>query len=73
MPRAKHKKAGKTTRVGSVTGFGTSQHKRELGRPITLEIPERIDASPERIAEVVLQAKPKKDWRYLKDATDDSR
>ena len=29
-------------------------------------MPERIDASPEEIAEVVLQAKPKKTWRYEK-------
>ena len=26
--------------------------------------PERIDASPEEIAEVVLRAKPKKVWRF---------
>ena len=30
-------------------------------------MPEPIDASPERIAEVVLRAKPKDDWRYLKE------
>ena len=27
-------------------------------------MPERIDASPEEIAEVVLRAKPKEVWRY---------
>ena len=26
--------------------------------------PERIDASPEEIAEVVLRAKPKQTWRF---------
>jgi hypothetical protein len=29
-------------------------------------MPDLIDASPEQIAEVVLRAKPKTDWRYLK-------
>ena len=33
------------------------------------EMPERIDASPEQIAEVVLMAKPKKSWNYLKKKT----
>ena len=28
--------------------------------------PERIDASPEEIAEVVLRAKPKKVWQFEK-------
>ncbi len=30
-------------------------------------MPERIDATPEEIAEVVLDAKPKPEWDYLKD------
>ena len=34
------------------------------GRPLKYAMPERIDASPERIAEVVLGAKPKKHWDY---------
>ena len=42
--------------------------KKERGRPKELVMPEPIDASPERIAEVVLQAKPKKVWRYLEGA-----
>ena len=40
--------------------------KRGRGRP-EKPYPERIDASPEEIARVVLKAKPKKDWQYLKD------
>jgi hypothetical protein len=28
-------------------------------------MPERIDAPAEKIAEVVLQAKPKENWKYL--------
>ena len=31
-------------------------------------VPERIDASPEEIAEVVLKAKPKETWRYEQEA-----
>lgn len=38
--------------------------KRRVGRP-PLEMPPRIDASPETIARVVMRAKPKKNWRYL--------
>lgn len=30
-----------------------------------LKFPERIDASPEEIARVVLNAKPPKRWKYL--------
>ena len=38
--------------------------KKDRGRPVKYTMPERIDASPEEIAEVVLWAKPKKVWRY---------
>ena len=38
--------------------------KKPQGRPPKYPMPERIDAAPERIAEVVLQAKPKKQWEY---------
>ena len=37
---------------------------RERGRPVLFPMPERIDAPPEEIAEVVLGAKPKATWRY---------
>ena len=39
--------------------------KKKRGRPVKYPMPERIDATPEEVAEVVLQAKPKTDWRYL--------
>ena len=39
--------------------------KPKRGRPITRKMPERIDASPDRIAEVILRATPPKKWRYL--------
>lgn len=42
--------------------------KKQRGRPPKHPMPERIDASPERIAEVVLQAKPKEVWRYEEEA-----
>jgi hypothetical protein len=44
-------------------------NKRQRGRPVTKNYPERIDASPEEIAERVLMMPPKKpgEWRYLKD------
>ncbi len=38
--------------------------KKQRGRPVKYPRPERIDASPEEIAEVVLRAKPKKVWRF---------
>ena len=38
--------------------------KKPKGRPLKYPMPERIDASPEEIAEVVLRAKPKETWRY---------
>ena len=38
--------------------------KKPRGRPLKYPMPERIDATPERIAEVVLAAKPKEVWRY---------
>ncbi len=37
---------------------------KPLGRPPKYPMPEPIDATPERIAEVALKAKPKKTWRY---------
>ncbi len=54
-------------------GFMTEpeQKKRGRGRP-EKPYPERIDASPEEIARVVLKAKPKKDWRYLNDPIKDA-
>ena len=43
--------------------------RKERGRPSKYPHPERIDASPETIAEVVLKAKPKDIWRYEQEAT----
>lgn len=39
----------------------------------TYEMPERIDASPEEIAQRVLRQKPKKNWRYLEEEEKKSR
>ncbi len=47
-------------------GTGPSGGKR--GRPVIHEMPERIDASPEEIAETVLRAKPRSEWRYEREA-----
>ena len=44
-----------------------TEPKRGRGRPPKYPMPERIDASPEEIAETVLRAKPKKVWRYEKE------
>ena len=44
-----------------------AEPKRERGRPAKWEYPERIDASPEEIADVVLGARPKKTWRFEED------
>ncbi len=45
---------------------GRSKTKKKLrrGRPPKLTMPKRIDATPEEVAEVVLQAKPKETWRF---------
>ncbi len=42
--------------------------KKEKGRPPIMKYPERIDATPEEIAERVLAMRPKKagEWRYEK-------
>ena len=45
-----------------------ARQKKQRGRPPTHTMPERIDASPEEIAEVVLRAKPPTRWRYMEDA-----
>lgn len=37
------------------------QPKKARGRPVEYPMPERIDAPPERIVDVVLRAKPKKE------------
>lgn len=63
MPRGKRNKKPTTT----ASGFGHSRLKRARGRPSQLTMPDPIDASPERIADVVLRAKPKTNWRYLKE------
>ena len=43
-----------------------SKPKTPRGRPVTKPYPERIDASPEEIAEMVLRMPPKKrgEWRF---------
>ncbi len=42
--------------------------KRERGRPRKYPWAEKIDATPEEIAEKVLQVKPPKRWKYLEQA-----
>ena len=42
--------------------------KKPRGRPVKYPMPERIDASPEEIADVVLRAKPKQVWKYEEEA-----
>ena len=42
--------------------------KKARGRPVEYAMPERIDATPEEIADVVLRAKPPRTWRYMEEA-----
>ena len=42
--------------------------KKKRGRPVKYELPEPIDASPEEVADVVMRAKPPKEWQYLKES-----
>ena len=55
------------TYVGVTTNAGRKAGKAR-GRPTEYQMPEPIDAPPERVAEVVLQAKPKTVWRYETEA-----
>ena len=56
-------------KLSMTTATEATQPKKPRGRPPEHEMPERIDASPETIAEVLLQAKPKRTWRrYQQDA-----
>ena len=43
----------------------TTEPKKKRGRPTTRSMPERIDATPEEIADVVMRAPRKTKWRYL--------
>ena len=45
-----------------------TKRKKKRGRPPVLTMPEPIDASPEEVARVVLQAKPKTVWRFEEEA-----
>ena len=40
--------------------------KRKRGRPAR-PMPERIDATPEQIADVVMRMPDKTEWRYMQD------
>ena len=54
--------------VRKVTAGAKAKKVTVRGRPPTREMPEPIDAPPERVAEIVLQAKPKRTWRYMEQA-----
>ena len=45
--------------------LGKENQPKRRGRP-PRPMPERIDASPEEIAETVLRRPPKKEWGYMK-------
>ena len=60
---------GKVRRVYvGVTTNPDRKAGKARGRPPEYPMPEPIDAPPERVAEVVLRAKPKKVWRYETEA-----
>ena len=42
--------------------------KKQRGRPPIRPMPERIDATPEEIAEAFLRLPPDYEWQYVKDA-----
>ena len=46
----------------------TQKKPGKRGRPVIHEMPERIDASPDEIAETVLRAKLRSEWRYEREA-----
>ena len=42
--------------------------KKQRGRPVKYQLPEPIDATPEEVARIVLQAPPKDVWRFEEEA-----
>ncbi len=69
---SKAKQRARTYAVRSKKGVrrvGVTTRPTRRGRPVEYPMPEPIDgATPERVAEVVLQAKPKTTWRYMEAA-----
>ena len=49
------------------------KERRPVGRPVEKPMPERIDASPEEIAQAVLKMPNKRRWRYLGNSEEDTR
>ena len=45
-----------------------SKPKKPRGRPVKYELPEPIDMTPEALARITLQAKPKETWRFEEEA-----
>lgn len=45
-----------------------TEAKRGRGRPAIWEYPERIDASPEEIAQAMFEMPADHKWRYLEEA-----
>ena len=43
--------------------------KKPRGRPVKYPMPERIDATPEEIADVVMRMPNKTGWRYERNRT----
>ncbi len=46
---------------------GTGKRKSQTA-PVIYKMPERIDTSPDEIADAVLRTKPKSEWRYEQEA-----
>ena len=46
--------------------------KKQRGRPPTKPMPERIDATPEEIAEAFLRLLADYDWQYTKDVANET-
>lgn len=44
----------------------TDEKKAKPGRPVENQMPERIPDTPERVAKIISQTPPKKEWRYLR-------
>ena len=47
--------------------------KKARGRPVSKPMPERIDATPEQIAEAFLRLPADHEWQYLKDTVDSEK
>ena len=71
--RVQSPKKGTVKYMGVTTDPSKKTGRPGRGRPSKLNWPEPPSQSPERVAEIVLRAKPKDKWRYMDDAQPEAK